>query len=421
MASQTVNVRWNNLTAILAGDFLLAKASEIAASLGTEVAGLLARTIGRLCEGEILELRHAYSTARTEEAYFAAIEGKTASLYATACRIGAIVAGLPRDQVDALTDYGLSFGMAFQLVDDVLDLVATEEELGKPAAHDLTEGIYNLPVLRALDTDAGEALRGVLGSPIEGAERERARALVLHSGGIESTMAEAERHAQRAQGALAYSIRTLVFTPSHSDAARRPKVFPASHRQKEGQMSLNRFVAATAAVLLLTFLPGRTALAQAVYGSIAGTVTDSTGAALPGVTVTVTSVERKTTDTGQRIRLLREGPPAARHLRGQGGAERLQVGGRLRGPGQRRHPDQGRLQAGGRPAHRGGDRQRRRGPAPQDRPRGRGHHLRRRGRSPTCPSSTATSRSSSCSRPAPSSSRWNHAASENPQGSAQTR
>jgi len=199
----TVNVRWNNLTAILAGDFLLAKASEIAASLGTEVAGLLARTIGRLCEGEILELRYAYSTARTEDAYFAAIEGKTASLYATACRIGAIVADLPRDQVDALTDYGRSFGMAFQLVDDVLDLVATEEELGKPAAHDLTEGIYPLPVLRALDTDAGEALRDVLGTPIEGAERERARSLVLHSGGIESTMAEAERYSRRAQDALA--------------------------------------------------------------------------------------------------------------------------------------------------------------------------------------------------------------------------
>jgi len=199
----SVNVRWGNLTAILAGDFLLAKASEIAASLGTEVAGLLARTIGRLCEGEILELRHAYSTARTEDAYFAAIEGKTASLYATACRIGGIVAELPRAEIDALTEYGLQFGMAFQLIDDVLDLVATEEELGKPTAHDLTEGIYNLPVLRALGTDAGEALRGLLGSPIEGEARERARALVLHSGAIESTIAEAEVHARRAQDAVA--------------------------------------------------------------------------------------------------------------------------------------------------------------------------------------------------------------------------
>jgi len=200
---ESVNVRWNNLTAILAGDFLLAKASEIAASLGTEVAGLLARTIGRLCEGEILELRHAYSTARPEEAYFAAIEGKTASLYATACRIGAIVAELPRDEVEALTAYGRSFGMAFQLVDDVLDLVATEAELGKPAGHDITEGVYNLPVLRALRSDVGDELAGLLGSPIEGDERDRARDLVLRSGGIEATITEAESHVAVAKSALA--------------------------------------------------------------------------------------------------------------------------------------------------------------------------------------------------------------------------
>jgi len=198
----SVNVRWNNLTAILAGDFLLAKASEIAARLGTEVAELLARTIGRLCEGEIAELRHAYSADRSEDAYFYAIEGKTASLYATACRIGGIVGGLPRDQIDALTEYGRSFGMAFQLVDDVLDLVASEEELGKPAAHDITEGIYNLPVLRALQTDAADELRSLLGSPIEGAERERVRQLVIGSGGIEATIAEAQGFVTTARAAL---------------------------------------------------------------------------------------------------------------------------------------------------------------------------------------------------------------------------
>ena len=199
---ESVNVRWNNLTAILAGDFLLAKASEIAARLGTEVAELLARTIGRLCEGEILELRHAYSTARTEDAYFAAIEGKTASLYATACRIGSIVGGLPRPQVDALTEYGRCFGMAFQLVDDVLDLVSTDEELGKPAGHDITEGVYNLPVLRALQGEVGGELRPLLGSPIEGAERDRARQLVVGSGGVEATIAEAQSFVAAAKAAL---------------------------------------------------------------------------------------------------------------------------------------------------------------------------------------------------------------------------
>src|SRR4051794_11395928 len=147
---ESVNARWGNLTAILAGDFLLARASEIAASLGTEVAGLLAATIGRLCQGEVSELRTAYNVDRTEDAYFGAIDGKTAALFATACRIGAIVGGLPRDHVDALTAYGRAYGMAFQIVDDVLDVTATSEELGKPAGHDLVEGVYTLPVLRAM-------------------------------------------------------------------------------------------------------------------------------------------------------------------------------------------------------------------------------------------------------------------------------
>ena len=209
---ESVNVRWNNLTAILAGDFLLAKASEIAARLGTEVAELLAKTIGRLCEGEILELRHAYSTSRPEDAYFAAIEGKTASLYATACRIGAIVGDLPRPHVEALTEFGRSFGMAFQLVDDILDLVATEAELGKPAAHDLTEGVYNLPVLRALAGDAGDELRTLLGSPIEGAERDRARELVIGSGAIQATIAEAERFVAGAKEALASMTQSPATT-----------------------------------------------------------------------------------------------------------------------------------------------------------------------------------------------------------------
>ncbi len=199
---ESVNVRWNNLTAILAGDFLLAKASEIAARLGTEVAELLAKTIGRLCEGEILELRFAYQADRTEEAYYGAIDGKTASLYATACRIGAIVGGLPRPHVDALTEYGRSFGLAFQLVDDVLDLVSTDEALGKPAGHDITEGVYNLPVLRALQTDAGDELRSLLGTPVEGETRDRARDLVVASGGIESTITEAERFVADAKAAL---------------------------------------------------------------------------------------------------------------------------------------------------------------------------------------------------------------------------
>lgn len=200
---ESVNARWGNLRAILAGDFLLAKASEIAASLGTEVAGLLAATIGRLCEGEVIELNDAYRTDRTEESYLAAIDGKTAALLATACRIGGIVGGLDRPDIDRLTEFGRAYGMAFQIVDDILDVVATDEQLGKPAGHDLVEGAYNLPTLRALAGPAGDELRTLLGEPIEGERWEQARALVRSGSAIDESVAVAQRYVDEACGLLA--------------------------------------------------------------------------------------------------------------------------------------------------------------------------------------------------------------------------
>ena len=200
---ESVNSRWGNLRAILAGDFLLAKASEIAASLGTEVAGLLAATIGRLCEGEVLELQDAYQITRTEAAYLASIEGKTASLLSSACRIGGIVGGLPRPEIDRLTEFGTAYGMAFQIVDDILDVVATDEELGKPAGHDLVEGAYNLPVLRALAGPSGAELGSLLGTPIEGETWERARTLVRESDAIDESVAVAREYVEKAVALLA--------------------------------------------------------------------------------------------------------------------------------------------------------------------------------------------------------------------------
>jgi len=200
---ESINSRWGNLRAILAGDFLLARASEIAASLGTEVAGLLAATIGRLCEGEVMELQDAYQVTRTEEAYLGSIEGKTASLLSAACRIGGIVGGLPRSEIDRLTEFGTAYGMAFQIVDDVLDVIATDEQLGKPAGHDLVEGAYNLPVLRALAGPSGEELRAVLGTPIEGEAWNRARTLVRESDGIDESVEVAGQYVTKAIDLLA--------------------------------------------------------------------------------------------------------------------------------------------------------------------------------------------------------------------------
>ena len=201
---ESVNARWGNLRAILAGDFLLAKASEIAASLGTEVAGLLAATIGEMCTGQVRELQTAFDAGRDEQQYLAAIAGKTAALAASSCRIGALVADMPRAQVDALTEFGQRFGMAFQIVDDILDVVATDEQLGKPAGNDLAEGVYTLPVIRALaGATEGPELAGLLGRPLDRDQIDRARALVQADGAVQSALLVAGRYCDEAVAALA--------------------------------------------------------------------------------------------------------------------------------------------------------------------------------------------------------------------------
>jgi heptaprenyl diphosphate synthase len=201
----TANARFGNREAILGGDYLLAKASELAAQLGTAVSALLGATIAAMCEGQVLELRTSYDVTRDEDAYLHSIGGKTASVFAAATRIGGIVAGAGPLELDALTHYGRSYGMAFQLVDDVLDLVATEIELGKPAGHDMAEGVYTLPVIRALaaDDDAAAELRSLLGRELEAGETERARKLVRAGNGIDGAVTLARRHAVEAGEALA--------------------------------------------------------------------------------------------------------------------------------------------------------------------------------------------------------------------------
>ena len=186
----TVNARWGNLQAILAGDFMLAKASEVSAALGTEVVTLLAQTIGKLCEGQIEELRATYNVSRSIPSYLVSIEGKTASLFATAARIGAIVAGQDRKLIDALTIYGTAYGMVVQIVDDILDVIATDDELGKRAGHDMEEGVYTLPVLLTLSSDSTDAieLRDLLGRPFVGNERDKALQIVRSNSGIASAI-----------------------------------------------------------------------------------------------------------------------------------------------------------------------------------------------------------------------------------------
>ncbi len=200
---QSANARWGNLVAILAGDFLLARGSEIAAGLGTEVVRVLAHAIGRLCQGEMTQLQYAFSSGRPEAAYLEAISCKTASLLSASTRIGGIVAGASPAEVDSLTTFGHDFGMAFQIWDDVRDLLCTEEELGKPAGHDMLEGTYTLPVIRALaDPEVGPELSELIGHPLGVPELEKARDMILSTGAMRESIAEGRRWADLAAQAL---------------------------------------------------------------------------------------------------------------------------------------------------------------------------------------------------------------------------
>lgn len=197
----SVNARWSNIVAILAGDYLLARASSLAASLGADVAALLAATIGELCRGQVLELQHLFDADRSVEAYTSAIEGKTASLFGTACRVGGMVSAVDDPTLEALTAFGHHLGMCFQIVDDVLDVTATDEELGKPAGNDIIEGVYTLPVIHAL-ADSDE-LRDLLGRKIDREQLDAARALVKAGDAVGRSIETARGHAADASAVLA--------------------------------------------------------------------------------------------------------------------------------------------------------------------------------------------------------------------------
>lgn len=162
----SVNANWTNTVAILAGDFLMARASEVAATyLSQESVRLLAVTYAELVEGQTRELQLIGSLNHSLAEYERVIAGKTASLIRTSARLGAMAADAESAVVEALTTWAWELGIVFQLADDALDLVGTEDSLGKPAGSDIREGKFTLPVLAAAQDESGGRLRQLLSQP----------------------------------------------------------------------------------------------------------------------------------------------------------------------------------------------------------------------------------------------------------------
>ena len=156
--AESANARWDNHVAILTGDFLFSKSSELTASLGDDAVRIQAQTFTRLVEGQILETLGPINGEDPLEHYLRVVAGKTGSLIATSARYGARFAGAPADVEEALTEYGEKVGVAFQLSDDILDIGSETEESGKTPGTDLREGVPTLPVLIARrSTDPADA------------------------------------------------------------------------------------------------------------------------------------------------------------------------------------------------------------------------------------------------------------------------
>ncbi|MGL5808910.1 MAG: polyprenyl synthetase family protein [Nocardioides sp.] len=157
--AESANARWDNLIAILTGDFLFAKSSELTARLGPEAVRIQAETFGRLVEGQIMETQRPGPDEDPMAHYLAVVDGKTGSLIATSARYGAMFGGAPENVVDALTAYGDIVGSAFQLSDDILDIDSEAGESGKTPGTDLREGVRTLPVLYAQASERPEDAR----------------------------------------------------------------------------------------------------------------------------------------------------------------------------------------------------------------------------------------------------------------------
>jgi len=200
-----VHVRWGRRRAVTVGDRLTALALAAAARAERAAAGILASTYGRLVAGQTAELRLLGSLDHAIDDYYGVVDGKTTSLIRASAVLGARAAGAAAADVDAVDAWATEAGRAFQLADDILDLVGDPARIGKPVGTDLTEGVFTLPVLATAAGPNGPELRALLAGrpPYPGAATEAARALVLAGGAVEDARRRLVGHLARSERALA--------------------------------------------------------------------------------------------------------------------------------------------------------------------------------------------------------------------------
>jgi geranylgeranyl pyrophosphate synthase len=202
---QTLHTTWPAGATVLAGDYLLGRATSLIAELEHPgIFKVFAETLCIMCAGEIKRMLATGGGHDRRQDYYHSVEAKTASLFAASTEMAGILAGAGEWQIVALRRFGRELGMAFQIVDDVLDFDGDEAQLGKPAGSDLRQGLVTLPILYYLEmVEDGGAVNAVLAGRRD-EKRVRAAIEAVHSSGaIEAALAEAQAHAGRSQEALA--------------------------------------------------------------------------------------------------------------------------------------------------------------------------------------------------------------------------
>jgi octaprenyl-diphosphate synthase len=203
----TVNAKWTNYDAVLLGDIVFSRSINLLARLGdARCLDVLTRATSTLCEGEILQNAHRNDAALDEALYYRIITDKTAVLYGAACELAAHIAGASDAAVRALRTYGLELGVAFQIIDDCLDLTGDEAVVGKSLGTDLRNGKMTLPVMLLLRKLKGEARAAAERYVVDGArtaaERAAFTALLREHGTIDAALARAEEHVARGLAAV---------------------------------------------------------------------------------------------------------------------------------------------------------------------------------------------------------------------------
>ncbi len=210
----TANAKWDNKIAILAGDYIFARAFRLVAenSYGDHVANRLAQLVGNLSVGEIIQDKQMYKAERDEKDYYDRIQKKTADFLEICCELGALVGGMEPQEAKCLAEYGHCIGMAFQITDDLLDILETSEQIGKPAGNDIRQGIVTLPVLRALSVSpAHDELLAIVTDPgMTDEMAARALAIVRATDGADFAKAKADAYLARAKEVLPAALSAEI-------------------------------------------------------------------------------------------------------------------------------------------------------------------------------------------------------------------